>query len=102
MKDAVEVEFATVGLIAERGISEPDIPVLADNDIVRRVQSFAFEFRREHLRVALLVDADHLPCSSFTHVNTALAIKSGACGSGEAVFEDLRLPAGHPLDEVVG
>ena len=53
--DAPEIEFLRVGLLAEHGIGEVNVAVLADHDVVGSVQALAFPLLRQYFDVALFI-----------------------------------------------
>ena len=75
MVDAVEIQVLRVLLISERRIGEIDLAVLADRDVVGRVQPLAFVALGDHFDPALFVGARHAAGVGFAGVQPALRIE---------------------------
>ena len=70
-----------IGLLAERGIGEPDVAVAAGHNIVRSVQALAFPLFGDHFGGALLVDARDAARAGFAGVEPAFGIEGIAAGA---------------------
>ena len=81
MKHAVEIQLSRVLLIPERRIGEIDVAVVPHDHIIWRVETLAFEARRDHIHFAVLGCARHAPLAKFTGVEIALLV---VCVPGSA------------------
>ena len=74
VKDAVKIQFAGILLRAEGGVREIDMTVAAHNNVVGRVESLAFEARRQHFDFAVLQGARHAALAEFAGVQAAFGV----------------------------
>ena len=89
--DAVEIQLARVGLIAESRIGEINLAVLAHHDVVGSVEALALPLLRQHLDLALLVDANHAACLALATVEPALRVEGVTVGVARIFAKDAGL-----------
>ncbi len=86
--DAVEIQLAGILLRSERGVREINMPIAPHHDVVGRVESLAFEARRQHFDLAVLQSAGYAAFAEFAGVEAALRVVGVADGAAGAFGEN--------------
>src|SRR5579875_3648017 len=107
-EDSVKIQFARVHCVPECRVCEVHVPVVANHNVVRRVEPLAFPLCGEHLDSALSVRSRDAAGMGLTGVEIALGIEGVAacpagitapyCRSGLSLF----LCGGRKLNDPVG
>ena len=101
MVDAVEVHLAGILLRSKRRVREINLTIATHHDVVRRVESLAFETRSQHLDFAVLQRASYPALAKFAAIQAPLGVIRVANGAARALGENLIRSARDYLEEFI-